>query len=62
MYKEDHNLGSFFTFLYVEKGLSKNTIDAYRNDLNDFLSWLNKINIYPRDLFENNPISSLVVM
>ena len=45
MYKEDHNLGSFFTFLYVEKGLSKNTVDAYQNDLNDFLSWLNKINI-----------------
>ena len=45
MYKEDHNLGSFFTFLYVEKGLSKNTVDAYKNDLKDFLSWLNKINI-----------------
>jgi len=45
MYKEDHNLGSFFTFLYVEKGLSKNTVDAYKNDLNYFLSWLNKINI-----------------
>jgi integrase/recombinase XerD len=45
MYKEDHNLGSFFTFLYVEKGLSKNTIDAYSNDLNNFLSWLNKLDI-----------------
>ena len=45
MYKEDHNLGSFFTFLYVEKGLSKNTVDAYKNDLKDFLSWINKINI-----------------
>ena len=45
MYKEDHYLGSFFTFLYVEKGLSKNTVDAYKNDLKDFLSWLNKINI-----------------
>ena len=45
MYKEDHNLGSFFTFLYVEKGLSKNTVVAYKNDLKDFLSWLNKINI-----------------
>ena len=45
MYKEDHNLGSFFTFLYVDKGLSKNTVDAYKNDLKDFLSWLNKINI-----------------
>tara|TARA_B100000475_G_scaffold64115_2_gene45344 strand:- start:2462 stop:3343 length:882 start_codon:yes stop_codon:yes gene_type:complete len=45
MYKEDHNLGSFFTFLYVEKGLSKNTIEAYSNDLNNFLSWLNKLDI-----------------
>ena len=45
MYKEDHNLGSFFTFLYVEKGLSKNTIEAYSNSLDHFLSWLNKLDI-----------------
>ena len=73
MYKEDHNLGSFFTFLYVEKGLSKNTVDAYQNDLNDFLSWLNKINIqdykkvteteineYVAHLFKNDLKSSSV--
>jgi integrase/recombinase XerD len=73
MSKEDHNLGSFFTFLYVEKGLSKNTIDAYKNDLNDFLSWLNKINTqdyknvtetvindYVANLFKNGLKSSSV--
>jgi len=73
MYKEDHNLGSFFTFLYVEKGLSKNTVDAYKNDLKDFLSWLNKINIqdykkvteteineYVAHLFKNDLKSSSV--
>ena len=45
IYKKDQSLRSFFTFLYVEKGLSKNTIEAYRNDINDYLSWLNKRNI-----------------
>ena len=45
IYKKDQSLRSFFTFLYVEKGLSKNTIEAYSNDINDFLSWLNKRNI-----------------
>ena len=56
IYKKDQSLRSFFTFLYVEKGLSKNTIEAYSNDINDFLSWLNKRNI--QDFKE---ISELVV-
>ena len=43
--KEGSDLRSFFNYLYIEKGLSKNTVDAYKNDLKDFLSWLNKINI-----------------
>tara|TARA_B100000212_G_scaffold233512_1_gene177543 strand:+ start:477 stop:1316 length:840 start_codon:yes stop_codon:yes gene_type:complete len=42
--------------LYVEKGLSKNTIEAYSNDINDFLSWLNKRNIQ-----DYKEISELVV-
>ena len=56
IYKKDQSLRSFFTFLYVEKGLSKNTIEAYRNDINDYLSWLNKRNIQ-----DYKEISELVV-
>ena len=56
IYKKDQSLRSFFTFLYVEKGLSKNTIEAYSNDINDFLNWLNKQNIQ-----DYKEISELVV-
>ena len=56
IYKKDQSLRSFFTFLYVEKGLSKNTIEAYSNDINDFLNWLNKRNIQ-----DYKEISELVV-
>ena len=56
IYKKDQSLRSFFTFLYVEKGLSKNTIEAYSNDINAFLNWLNKRNIQ-----DYKEISELVV-
>ena len=56
IYKKDQSLRSFFTFLYVEKGLSKNTIEAYSNDINGFLNWLNKRNIQ-----DYKEISELVV-
>ncbi len=38
-------LEEFFNFLSVEKGLSKNTLSSYRNDLNKYISYLenNKI-------------------
>jgi len=39
--KEDQNLRSFFNHLIIEKGLSKNTIDAYEADLNSFIKWIN---------------------
>ena len=38
---EDSDLRSFFNYLFVEKGLSKNTVEAYRNDLNEYLKWTN---------------------
>ena len=38
---EDSDLRSFFNYLFVEKGLSKNTVEAYRNDLNEYLKWIN---------------------
>ena len=41
-YKKDHIIRSFLDSLYIEKGLSKNTVSSYENDISSFLSWLNK--------------------
>ena len=41
-YKKDHIISSFLDSLYIEKGLSKNTVSSYKNDISSFLSWLNK--------------------
>ena len=43
--KEDSNLRSFFDYLFIEKGLSKNTTKAYKVDLEGFINWLNNKNI-----------------
>ena len=40
--KEDPNLRAFLNYLFVEKGLSKNTVIAYQRDIESFLSWLQK--------------------
>ena len=42
--KEDQNLRSFFNFLIIEKGLSKNTVKAYETDIKGFINWINKNN------------------
>ena len=42
--KEDQNLRSFFNFLIIEKGLSKNTVKAYETDIKGFIKWMNKNN------------------
>ena len=41
-YKKDHIIRSFLDSLYIEKGLSKNTVSSYKNDISSFLSWLIK--------------------
>ena len=38
--KEDANLRSFLNYLYIEKGLSQNTVKAYEVDLLSFISWI----------------------
>ena len=38
--KEDANLRSFLDYLYIEKGLSQNTVKAYEVDLLAFMSWI----------------------
>tara|TARA_B100001564_G_scaffold168068_1_gene141158 strand:+ start:406 stop:1296 length:891 start_codon:yes stop_codon:yes gene_type:complete len=40
--KEDPYLKDFFNYLYVEKGLSQNTVKSYKRDLDNFLNWSNK--------------------
>ena len=57
-------LSEYLDFLEVEKGLSQNTIDAYRRDLNYFFDFCNDIDInkiqrtqingYIRNLHENH--------
>ena len=37
---EDPFLRSFFDFLFIEKGLSKNTVDAYKTDILNFNNWI----------------------
>ena len=43
--KEDPNLRAFLSYLFVEKGLSQNTVKAYQRDIESFLSWLQKYHI-----------------
>ena len=43
--KKDHLIRSFLDSLYIEKGLSKNTVSSYKNDISSFFIWLNKKNI-----------------
>ena len=71
--KEDANLRSFLDYLYIEKGLSQNTVKAYEVDLLAFMSWItdhtnldiknikeDSINKYISYLFETKLKSSSV--
>lgn len=60
--KKDHLLRSFLDSLYIEKGLSKNTISSYKNDISSFSSWCDKEHLDRlkiTDLNLNNYISNL---
>ena len=35
--KKDHLIGSFLDSLYIEKGLSKNTVSSYKNDISSLI-------------------------
>ena len=41
-FKKDHVIRSFLDSLYIEKGLSKNTVDSYENDIKAFSKWTTK--------------------
>ena len=53
-YKKDHIIRSFLDSLYIEKGLSKNTVSSYKNDISSFLSWLNKKQINYQQVSDKN--------
>ena len=53
-YKKDHIIRSFLDSLYIEKGLSKNTVSSYKNDISSFLSWLNKKQINYQQVSSKN--------
>ena len=60
--KKDHLLRSFLDSLYIEKGLSKNTVSSYKNDISSFSSWCDKEHLDRlkiTDLNLNNYISTL---
>ena len=61
-YKKDHIIRSFLDSLYIEKGLSKNTVSSYKNDISSFSSWCDKEHLDRlkiTDLNLNNYISNL---
>ena len=41
--KKDYLIESFLDSLYIEKGLSKNTVQSYRNDITSLTDWCDKI-------------------
>ena len=41
-FKKDHVIRSFLDSLYIEKGLSKNTVNSYENDIKAFSKWTTK--------------------
>ena len=72
-FKKDPLIRSFLDSLFIEKGLSKNTIKSYESDLKEFFAWCHKIhkklpskltsssiNIYLGYLFKKNIKSSSV--
>ena len=71
--KKDHLIESFLDSLYIEKGLSQNTVKSYKNDITSFAFWVDEsinlplvriskidINKYIAQLFKNGLKSSSV--
>ena len=60
--KKDHLIRSFLDSLYIEKGLSKNTVSSYKIDITSYIVWLNEKNIDKLEVSTldlNNYISNL---
>ena len=60
--KKEHLISSFLDSLYIEKGLSKNTANSYKNDISSFFIWLNSSSLNPLNVSAvdiNNYVSKL---
>jgi len=53
-YKEDSNLRSFLNYLFVDKGLSNNTVKAYEADISSFFQWLDNEDLKYKNLQEDH--------
>ena len=54
-HEKDSYLVSFLDFMYIEKGLSKNTVESYKSDLLDAYNWsASSLNTHLKDLKKNN--------
>lgn len=49
-------LNHFCGYLTVERGLSKNTVSAYRSDLNDFVDFLGEQGLTDFEVIDRNHI------
>ena len=45
----DRLIDGFIDNIWLEKGLSQNTLNAYRQDLSNFSKWLNPVNLEKAD-------------
>ena len=52
--KEDSNLRSFLNYLLVDKGLSNNTVKAYKADISSFFQWLDNEDLKYKNLQEDH--------
>lgn len=53
-------LSMFIDFLAIERGLAKNTLDAYQRDLTDFLDFLKEKNLQIEDLKKEEMLGYIV--
>ena len=54
-------LSEYFEFLGIEKGLSENTVDAYKNDLMSFLDFCSKRGVVEIKDIERSDINSYIL-
>jgi integrase/recombinase XerD len=52
--KKDHLIDSFLDSLYIEKGLSNNTVSSYKNDIKSFFLWLDENSFNPLNINASN--------
>ena len=65
IWKKDKNIelvNGFIDSNLVEKGNTKNTASAYKNDLIQFTDWLNKKKFELKNLTENNLEAYLIYL